>query len=304
VTLAAVSAGAAAALIVVGLADLLGGLTNRPGVWLEKRMRAGRERRARASPLVRIRTALTVALVRAARLVGAEPVRPYGDLRTRVCAAGRPGGLRERDWAALKRACAVAAAAMAVFVAASVPWRLGVALLAAAPAAGFVAPDFVLARMASMRIAAALAELPGMLDLLRVTVEAGQSPTAALGAVGARFGGPLAAEWRAAAARVALGMPQDAALAQMAERLPAPEVRALADALRSARRRGLPIADVLAAQATAARHGERQRIRERAARAGPQIQLVVALVLVPSVLLTIAAVLVTELTATGLGLAP
>jgi uncharacterized protein involved in exopolysaccharide biosynthesis len=52
------------------------------------------------------------------------------------------------------------------------------------------------------------------------------------------------------------------------------------------------------------RRPARQRIRERAARAGPQIQLVVALVLVLSVLLTIAAVLVTELTATGLGLAP
>ena len=141
-----------------------------------------------------------------------------------------------------------------------------------------------------------------MLDLLQVTVEAGGSPGAALGAVGARFTGPLAAEWRAAATAIALGMPHDEALATLARHLPSPRVRAFADAMRRARRRGLPLGEVLARQAVAARHEQQIRIRERAARAGPKIQLVVALILVPSMMLIVAAALIAELTAPGVGL--
>ena len=72
--------------------------------------------------------------------------------------------------------------------------------------------------------------------------------------------------------------------------------------MRRARRRGLPLGDVLARQAAAARHEQQNRIRERAARAGPKIQLVVALILVPSVMLIVAAALIAELTAPGVGL--
>ena len=187
-------------------------------------------------------------------------------------------------------------------IASAAPGRLGIALTAAAPAAGFLLPDFWLGRRARVRLAEAVSELPGMLDLLRVSVEAGQSPIAAIGAVGARFTGPLAAEWRATAAQVALGLSQDEALEHMTARVPSAEVRELADALRGARRRGRPLGAVLAAQATAARHARRRRIGEQAARAGPKIQLVVALVLAPSVLLVMAAVLITELMQPGLGI--
>jgi tight adherence protein C len=141
-----------------------------------------------------------------------------------------------------------------------------------------------------------------MLDLLRVTVEAGRSPVAAMGLVGQRFDGPLAAEWRAAATQVALGVSRSTALEQIARRVPIPAVRTLVETLDYSSRAGLSLADALAAQAAAARHARRQQIRERAARAGPKMQLVVALVLVPSVMLTLFAVLAAEFVQTGLGL--
>jgi tight adherence protein C len=184
----------------------------------------------------------------------------------------------------------------------SLPGRLPLVALIAAPAAGFVAPEFWLARLAERRLRAAGAELPPMLDLLHVTVEAGASPGAALGAVGARFTGPLAAEWRAAAAAIALGTPHDRALETLSRRLPSPRIRAFADCMNRARRRGLPLGEMLVGQAGAARHEEQIRIREQAARAGPKIQLVVAFVLVPSVMLIVAAALIAELTAPGVAL--
>ena len=101
------------------------------------------------------------------------------------------------------------------------------------------------------------------------------------------------------AGEVALGVPLAEALRGMDERLPLPEVRAVSGALDRARRHGAPLAETLAAQARDARVGQRRRIQEQAARAGPKIQLVVALLLVPSVLLLVAAALAAALLEPG-----
>ena len=163
------------------------------------------------------------------------------------------------------------------------------------PAAGFLAPDLWLARRARARAQRARRELPAMLDLLRVTVEAGGSLAASLGAVGERGGGALAVEWRAVAREVTLGVGLSEALAAMTERLPQPEIQALVSALERARRHGAPLAETLEAQARDARFALRRAVQEDAAKAGPKIQLVVALMLVPSVLLLVAAALAAAL---------
>jgi tight adherence protein C len=182
---------------------------------------------------------------------------------------------------------------------AAAPGRLGLVMAAGAPLAGFFAPDLWLIRAAGARARAVRQDLPGMLDLLRVTVDAGASLPAALAEVGERARGPLAAEWRAVARETALGAPLGEALAAMAERLPQPEVEALCGALERARRQGAPLGRTLAAQARDTRSALRRHVQEEAARAGPKIQLVVALMLVPSVLLMVAAALAAALLDSG-----
>ena len=66
----------------------------------------------------------------------------------------------------------------------------------------------------------------------------------------------------------------------------------LAAALERSRRFGSPLADQLLQQAMSLRRDAARRIEERASRAAPKIQLVVALVLVPSVSLMILAALI------------
>ena len=66
----------------------------------------------------------------------------------------------------------------------------------------------------------------------------------------------------------------------------------MAASLERSRRLGSPLAAQLQAQASALRAHSRRRIEEAAARAAPKIQLVVALVLVPSVLLMLLAAIV------------
>jgi tight adherence protein C len=180
-------------------------------------------------------------------------------------------------------------------LAAALPGRLGPAALVALPLAGFFAPDHLLARHTRRRARVMEAELADLLDLLRVSIEAGLPVGRALGEVGQRHPGQLAREWRAASQRMALGLPRDAALDRLARRCPVPAMATLVASLRRAERHGAPLSAALAAQARDARAERARRIREHAARAGPKIQLVVALLLVPSVLLLVAAALVASL---------
>jgi tight adherence protein C len=201
----------------------------------------------------------------------------------------------------VKVAVALAGAGSGAVLGTVAPGRLGIALAATGPVAGFFAPDLWLARRAAERARVVRRDLPGLLDLLRVSVEAGAPLAEALGQVGARAAGPLAAEWRSIARQVALGVPLERALAGLGERLPQPEVTALGAALDRARRHGTPLGRTLAGQARDARFALRRRIHEDAAKAAPKIQLVVALVLVPSVLLMVAAALVSALLGDGSG---
>ncbi|MEX0992669.1 MAG: type II secretion system F family protein [Solirubrobacterales bacterium] len=256
-------------------------------------------RRPRASAGGR---SLLVAIGRqVARMRLVKRLAPPGDLRSRIVTAGEPANLGVREWISIKAASAVMTGAMALPLASAAPGRLGPMVAICAPAAGFFVPDFWLARATSIRIEGAVRELPDMLDLLRVAVQAGMPPNRALASVASRFDGPLARECRRAVAATVLGTPADEALDELAARLPDQRIAGFAESLRSAHRHGLALGNALETLAKSARHMSHQRMRERAAKAGPKIQLVVAVVLVPSVLLVVAAALVSELAGAGLG---
>jgi tight adherence protein C len=215
-------------------------------------------------------------------------------LAQRIAAAGAPAGLGPRELIAAKLATALFGVGVGTVLGALAPGRLGAVLITTTPAAAFMAPDWWL-RRAAERARSARRELPALLDLLRVTVEAGLPPAAAFATVGERAAGTVAAEWRIVGSLCSFGVPLSEALAGLERRLPLPEVRALVAALDRAARHGAPLADTLAAQARDARLTRRRQIEEEAARAGPKIQLVVALLLVPSVLLLVAAALAAAL---------
>jgi tight adherence protein C len=221
--------------------------------------------------------------------------RTPASLVAKLAAAGLGGRVSARDLMAAKLACTAVGGASGLLLAASAPGRLGLLAMAGGPGAGFLAPDGWLARRARERAREARTELPALLDLLRVSVEAGLAPGAALAEVGERTSGPLASEWRVVGRETRLGIPLAQALDGMNARLPLPEVQALTAALGRASRHGAPLGDTLAAQARDARLTRRRRIEEQAAKAGPKIQLVVALLLVPSVLLLVAAALAAAL---------
>jgi tight adherence protein C len=94
---------------------------------------------------------------------------------------------------------------------------------------------------------------------------------------------------------MALGATRAEALGALLGRCPVDGVGALAAAIGRSDRHGAPLAPALEALAAEARAQQARELRDGAARAAPKIQLVVALVLVPAVMLLLAAVLVQTL---------
>jgi tight adherence protein C len=193
----------------------------------------------------------------------------------------------------LAKLAGLAAGGLAAFAAApAAPGRIALLVAVGMPVAGFFVPDALLERRARLRDRRLLAALPDAFDLLAVGAAAGRSPAAGFAELAGAGEGPLADELRMTVAELSCGRPLSDALAALRARVPGGEVAALCAAIERSRRYGSPLAEQLRRQAGALRRDQRRAVEERAARAAPKIQLVVALVLVPSVLLMIAAALI------------
>ncbi len=206
----------------------------------------------------------------------------------RLARAGLAERISPRSLLAAKLGGALAGTLWGMVVAPAAPGRLAFLVAAGLPLAGFVAPDAWLERRARLRLRALRSGLPDALDLLAVGTAAGRSPVAGLAELGGEEG-PLGRELAVLAAESSCGLPQRQALESLRRRAPVPEVSAMCAVIERSRRYGSPLSDQLREQATALRGAQRRRVEEQAARAAPKIQLAVALLLVPSVLLMIAA---------------
>lgn len=220
------------------------------------------------------RAALRLGLPERRRRAGLEGRLPLGVVLVGKLASAAGGGL------------------VAVEVAPAAPGRTALAVAIALPVAAFLVPDALLEREARRRQRRLVAALPDALDLLAVSAGSGRGPAAGLEQLARAGDGPLAEELRVLVAEVSCGAPLSVALRSLRSRVPGSEVATLVASIERSRRFGSPLADQLRRQAGALRRDGRRAVEERAARAAPKIQLVVALVLVPSVLLMIAAALI------------
>jgi tight adherence protein C len=172
------------------------------------------------------------------------------------------------------------------------PGRLGSLVMAGVPVAAFLAPDLLLDRIARSRRERVTAALPDALDLMATGAATGRGPGALLADAMRSASGPLREDLARTVAAIECGTAQEQALRDLRERSRGEGLGALAGALERSRRHGSPLAHSLHQQAGSLRVEQRRRIGEHAARAAPKMQLVVALLLVPSVLLVVAAAIV------------
>jgi len=213
-------------------------------------------------------------------------------LADRIGRAGLAGALAPRTVVFCKLGCSAAGALIGAVAAPGAPGRLTPLIAIAMPAAGFLGPDALLERWAARRRRRLLGSLPDALDLLGAGAASGRSIGTALAEAGGSGEGPLRDELAATAAEISCGVPQREALRNLRSRVSGSEVAALCAAVDRSRELGSPLADQLRRQSLDLRQGQRRAVEEQAARAAPKIQLIVALVLVPAVLLVIAAGLI------------
>ena len=141
-------------------------------------------------------------------------------------------------------------------------------MLLAAPivfaAIGFLLPDRLLSRGVKQRLERMTEEFPTVLELLTLSLSAGEGVLDAMRRVSRSGSGELAGELGRVVAETGMGVPLAAALSQASRDIRLPQFTRCVDAVVTALERGTPVAEVLRAQAIDAREGAKRGLLEQA----------------------------------------
>jgi len=206
-----------------------------------------------------------------ARRIGAMVGRTTGareqDLRRRLMAAGvyriSPGALvGYRALAALTMPALALAASPP-----SWPLALRILVMAAAGWGGWAVPLVLLQRKARVRMEQIDYALPGMIDLLVVTVEAGMGFSSSLQIAAEKLQGPLGDELRLLLQEQRMGLANRDALHNMAARSDTPGMRTFTRAIIQGEQLGVSIGQIMRSLAVDMRKLRRSMAEERAHKA-------------------------------------
>ena len=152
---------------------------------------------------------------------------------------------------------------------------------------GLFAPVAWLRRKQDERVASIRRDLPDVLDLLAISVEAGVGFEAAVEVVTRHFEGPLATEFARTLQEMELGLPRREALQNLKRRTEVPELSNFVLILVQADALGMPIGRVLRTQAVEMRLKRKQWAREKAARLPVKILVPLTLFILPALFVVI-----------------
>ena len=152
------------------------------------------------------------------------------------------------------------------------------------PVIGLMLPSARLKRAIRVRNDTIFKDLPDIIDMLAVAVEAGCGFDAALSIVCQHFDSPMADELRLALQGMELGMPRREVLQELKRRTDLDVVRTFVLALIQADALGIPVGRVLTSQATEIRARRRAWAREKAAKLPVKIMFPLVLFIFPPIM--------------------
>jgi len=223
--------------------------------------------------------------------------------------AGYPLGLTATDFMGLRLLCTFIGAALGVFLPLLVSfWRpewfdpsLPLFAIAILAFVGFLGPVFWLRRVAQRRRHLIRRQLPDMLDLITLSIEAGLAFDGAVYEAARRFKGPLADELMKVMREVTLGKPRAQALRDMAERLKLEDISLLVSAVHQAETLGSPLATALKALGEELRKKRLRMIREQIAKLPVKLIFPLVLFIFPTLFIVILGPAVIQALRTGFG---
>lgn len=155
------------------------------------------------------------------------------------------------------------------------------------PLCGALMPHSWLSRKVRERKESILKDLPDVLDLLAISVEAGVGFEGAMEVVCTHFTSPLALEFSRTLKEMELGLPRREALHNLKRRTEVPELSNFVQALTQADALGMPIGRVLHTQAGEMRTKRKQWAREKAGKLPVKIMFPLVVFIFPAILVVI-----------------
>lgn len=152
---------------------------------------------------------------------------------------------------------------------------------------GWRIPMVIVQRRAKARYEEIDRELPELIDLLVVSIEAGVGLAGALQMMASRMHGPLGVELRFMQHEQSMGLGSDQALTKMLDRCDTPSVRSFVRSLQQGERLGVSIGAILRNLAVEMRSRRRQLAEERAQKAPVKILFPLVFLIFPAIFIVL-----------------
>lgn len=206
------------------------------------------------------------------------------EVSNRLLAAGLARSVTPTAYLAMKTGFAGAFLLLGFFIIVSktIDPLFGVLIAFGGGAIGFIAPDFVINSKIRGRKDQMRAELPNVLDLLCVSVEAGLGFDQALVKLNERMEGPLVDEFALVLHEMRIGQSRTAALKNLSDRVESPEVSQFARAIIQADQLGIALSRILRVQSQDMRLRRQLAAEEKAMKAPVKMLFPTVLFIFPS----------------------
>lgn len=187
------------------------------------------------------------------------------------------------EYSSIRVALGIAVIGLTVLVVvfAPVPFEFSFFLMIFGAVIAIGAPGFYLKNRAKNRQNLILQQLPEVMDLLGVSMEAGLGFDAALLKISDIMTGPLIYELMLLHREIQMGRPRKLALKSFGDCCNLPEIKVFASSLIQAEQLGIPIKNVMATQSAQMRNTRRQRAQEKGMKAPVKIMIPMVLCIFP-----------------------
>lgn len=205
------------------------------------------------------------------------------ELKKMLAQAGFPGGLTSAEFLVVQNLIRLLVPIVFTILTILIFPKMLVAGMAAGIGIGFLAPRIFLQRKAKTRLHKIQRQLPDVLDLLTVAVEAGLGFDAACDKVVEKMAGPIPEEFSLTLRHMRMGQSRRDAFKGMADRVDQADLNSFVSAIIQADQLGVSIGQVLRIQSDQLRERRRQRAEEEAAKAPVKMMIPLVFFIFPNV---------------------
>ncbi|WP_418791035.1 type II secretion system F family protein [Phosphitispora sp. TUW77] len=217
------------------------------------------------------------------------PATKKVSLHKKLIMAGNPGNLSANEFVVIQYGFILGLPGIILLVSLPLGWSPGtiLAFMILGCIAGIILPDYYLKMLAGRRREEVQDNLPDVLDLLTVSVEAGLGFDAALVKVVEKTKGVVSQEFNRVLQEIKMGKPRRDALRDLGNRSGVDDMVSFVGSIIQADQLGVSIGNVLRLQSEQMRQKRRQRAEEKAMKAPIKMLIPLILFIFPTIFIVV-----------------